>query len=198
MTHLHPRSHACASGPNPHSVPNADPGPKSRPKRAIYLFLHHVFLLNFSYSLLLLDSFIIFPFPTPPPHFLHIFFPSTTTTKFLLFPSSTTTTTTFMLLSLLLLFSYQTGQKGQPQAKVAKIRPKRPNSGQKSPTQRTNIVGRKTIGGVNIIEMWRWWWRETIEMWWWWWWWWWWWRENNGNVVVVVKGKIYLKNEEVE
>ena len=89
----------------------------------------------------------------------YIFFLSTTTTTFLLFPSSTNTTTTFMSLSLPLLFSCQTGQKGQPQAKIAKIRPKRPNSGQKGPTQRTNIVGRKTIGGVNTIEMWWWWWK---------------------------------------
>ena len=120
------------------------------------IFLHYVFLPNFFYSLLLLDNFIIFPPPTPPPHFLY-FFLSTTTTTFLLFPSSTNTTTTFMSLSLPLLFSCQTGQKGQPQAKIAKIRPKRPNSDQKGPTQRTNIVGRKTKGGVNTIEMWWWW-----------------------------------------
>ena len=165
MTHLHPRSHACDSSPNPHSVPNSDPGPK----RAIYLFYatfsSSIFLIPSSSVTVLLFSLLLL-------HLLifYKFFPSTTTTKFLLLPSSTTTTTTFMLLSLLLLFSYQTGQKGQPQAKIAKIRPKRPNSGQKSPTQRTNIVGRKTIGGVNTIEMWWWWWRETIEMWWWWWW----------------------------
>ena len=76
--------------------------------------------------------FYYFPSSYSTSSFFIYFFPSTTTTKFLLLPSSTTTTTTFMLLSLLLLFSYQTGQKGQPHSKIAKIRPKRPNSGQKN------------------------------------------------------------------
>ena len=95
-------------------------------------------------------------FPPPPPHFYC--FPPPPALHFHCFPS-TTTTTTFLLFSLLLLFSYETGQKGQPQAK---IRPKRSNS--------NNLSSRKTIGGV-----------KRIEMWWWW--------ENNRNVVVVVEGK---------
>ena len=49
-----------------------------------------------------------------------LLFPSTTTTTFVLFSSSTSTT--FQLFSLLPLFSYQTGQKGQTHAKIAKIR----------------------------------------------------------------------------
>ena len=146
------------TGPNPHSVPNSNPGPKSRPQRVIYIFYttfsSPIFLIPSSSSTILLFSLLLLHLPI-----FYIFFLSTTTTTFLLFPSSTNTTTTFMSLSLPLLFSCQTGQKGQPQAKIAKIRPKRPNSGQKGPTQRTSIVGSKTIGGVNTIEMWWWWWK---------------------------------------
>ena len=144
------------TGQNPHSVPNSNPGPKSRPTcnlySLLYVFLPNFFFIPSSSSTILLFSLLLL-------HLLifYIFFLSTSTTTFLLFPSSTNTTTTFMSLSLPLLFSCQTGQKGQPQAKIAKIRPKRPNSDQKGPTQRTNIVGRKTKGGVNTIEMWWWW-----------------------------------------
>ena len=76
-------------------------------------------------------------FPPPPPHFYC--FPPPPALHFHCFPS-TTTTTTFLLFSLLLLFSYETGQKGQPQAK---IRPKRPNAGQKGQTQITFLAGKQ-------------------------------------------------------
>ena len=62
--------------------------PFSRPKRAIYLFLNYVSLLNFfihSFTILLFSlptffvfllfhNFIIFSPPNPPPHFLNIFY----------------------------------------------------------------------------------------------------------------------------
>ena len=94
---------------------------------------------------------------------------------------------------------YQTGylesQKGQTQAKRAKLRPKTPNSGLKDQiqadvgqTQITCLIKKEqkrkgggggkqqNCGGGGGRG-------KTIEMWWWWW------RENNSSVVVVVVGK---------
>ena len=63
------------TGQNPHSVPNSNPGPKSRPKRALYIFYTTFSSPIFFYSLLLLHLLIFY-----------IFFLSTTTTTFYCFP----------------------------------------------------------------------------------------------------------------
>ena len=110
-----------------------------------------------------------FSYPT---YYTFLLFPSTTTT-FLLFPSSTTITILLFFLlhhHLLLLFSYQTGQKGQTQAKIAKIRWWKNNSNvMKVIRGKQQKCGGSGVGGKSIEMWWRWWRRETIEMWWWWW-----------------------------
>ena len=119
--------------------------------------------------------FYCFP-PSPPPH-LYCFSSSTTITILL-----------FFLLHhyLLLLFSYQTGQKGETQAKIAKIRWWKNNSNvMKVIRGKQQKCGGSGVGGKATEMWWRWWRRETIEMWWRWWrretiemWWRWWRRET--------------------
>ena len=100
--------------------------------------------------------FYCFP-PSPPPH-LYCFSSSTTITILL-----------FFLLHhyLLLLFSYQTGQKGETQAKIAKIRWWKNNSNvMKVIRGKQQKCGGSGVGGKATEMWWRWWRRETIEMWW--------------------------------
>ena len=107
-------------------------------------------------------------FPPPPPHF-YCFPPSSPPHLYCFSSSTTITILLFVLLHhhLLLLFSYQTGQKGETQAKIAKIRWWKNNSNvMKVVRGKQQKCGGSGGGGKTIEMWWRWWRRETIEMWW--------------------------------